>query len=65
MLIIIGIGMILAGTLLSPVYTTVFTFGGILLYIGTARKSSSPGALVLTNTILPFRTSGSATPCNT
>ena len=33
MLLVVGIGMILAGSLLSPLYTTLFTLAGILLYL--------------------------------
>ncbi len=34
LLLVVGIGMIVAGALLSPLVTTVFTIGGIVAYIG-------------------------------
>ncbi len=47
MLVVIGIGMILAGTLLSPLNTTLFTAFGILVYIGFNHLVWANAALVL------------------
>lgn len=47
MLTIIGIGMIFAGTLLSPLYTTLYTFVGIIVYIAFNHLVWTSGAVVL------------------
>lgn len=47
MLIVVGIGMILAGTLLSPLNTTLFTGIGILLYLGFNHVVWASGGIVL------------------
>ena len=47
MLIIFGVGMILAGTLLSPLYTTLFTLAGIVAYIGFNHLVWASGGVVL------------------
>ncbi len=47
MLLVVGIGMIVAGLLLSPLNITLYTFGGILLYIGFNHMVWSMGQTVL------------------
>ena len=47
MLVVTGIGMILAGTLLSPFYAMLFTTVGILLYIGFNHLVWASGGVVL------------------
>ena len=47
MLIITGVGMILAGSLLSPFYAMVFTAVGVLLYIGFNHLVWVSGGVVL------------------
>ena len=47
MLIITGVGMILAGTLLSPFFAMLFTSVGILLYIGFNHLVWASGGVVL------------------
>ena len=47
MLIITGVGMILAGSLLSPFYAMVFTAVGVLLYIGFNHLVWASGGVVL------------------
>jgi adenylate cyclase len=47
LLLVTGIGMILAGALLSPLYTTVFTGVGIILYLGFNHFVWSHGGIVL------------------
>ena len=47
LLLVVGIGMILAGVLLSPLNTTLFTFAGIVAYIGFNHLVWSVGHTVL------------------
>lgn len=47
MLIIVGLGMILAGTLLSPLNTTLFTLAGISLYLAFNHYVWAEGHIVL------------------
>jgi len=47
MLVVVGVGMILAGTLLSPLFTTLYTGAGIILYVGFNHLVWTSGAVVL------------------
>lgn len=47
MLVVVGAGMILAGTLLSPLFTTLYTGAGIILYVGFNHLVWTSGAVVL------------------
>ncbi|MEE2982829.1 MAG: adenylate/guanylate cyclase domain-containing protein [Pseudomonadota bacterium] len=47
MLVVVGAGMILAGTLLSPLFTTLYTGAGIILYVGFNHLVWANGAVVL------------------
>ncbi len=47
MLLVVGVGMILAGVLFSPLNTTLYTLGGIVLYIGFNHLVWTMGRTVL------------------
>ncbi len=47
MLVVAGVGMVLAGTLLSPLFTTLYTGAGIILYVGFNHLVWTSGGLVL------------------